>query len=90
MPTPRYNLPTITPAMTADVPRDLNALANATDEALHTAVSSLSSRAVDITIADTANYYTTKNVEAALQAVGQTLNGTRASLVSTAQALGVM
>lgn len=90
MPTPRYNLPTITPAMTADVPRDLNALANATDEALHTAVSSLSSRAVDITITDTANYYTTKNVEAALQAVGQTLNGTRASLVTSAQQLGVM
>lgn len=90
MPTPRYNLPTINSGMTADVPRDLNALANATDDALHTAVSSLSSKAADITVADTNNYYTQKNVEAALQQIGQTLNGTRSSLVSTAQALGVM
>ena len=90
MPTTRYNLPTITTNMTADVPRDLNALADAVDDALHDAVSSLSSQAKDISITDSGAYYTTKNVEAALQTVGQTLNGTRASLVSTAQALGVM
>lgn len=90
MPTSRYNLPTITDTMTADVPRDLNALAEATDEALHTAIGNLSSKAVDITITDANAYYPTKNVEAALQAVGQTLNGTRSSLVATAQQLGVM
>ncbi|QBL97928.1 hypothetical protein EauM23_00035 [Exiguobacterium phage vB_EauM-23] len=50
----------------------------------------LASTATDITITDTANYYTSTNVEGALAELGQTLNGTRASLVSTAQALGVM
>ena len=90
MPTSRYNLPTINTSMTADVPRDMNALAQAVDDALHTAVDSLSSNAVDITVMDSNNYYTQKNVEAALQQVGQTLNGTRSSLVATAQALGVM
>lgn len=90
MPTSRYNLPTINTSMTADVPRDMNALAQAVDDALHTAVSTLSSNAVDITVMDSNNYYTQKNVEAALQQVGQTLNGTRNSLVATAQALGVM
>lgn len=34
MPTPNYNLPTITGNMTADVVRDMNALAVATDSAL--------------------------------------------------------
>lgn len=50
----------------------------------------LASTATDITITDTANYYTSTNVEGALAELGQTLNGTRANLVSTAQALGVM
>lgn len=50
----------------------------------------LASTATDISITDTANYYTSSNVEGALSELGQTLNGTRASLVSTAQALGVM
>ena len=50
----------------------------------------LASTATDITVTDTANYYTSTNVEGALSELGQTLNGTRASLVSTAQALGVM
>lgn len=90
MPTPKLNLPLIEGANTADVVRDMNALANAVDTNVGLAIDNLSSAAVDITLADNANYYTTKNVEAALQQVGQTLNGTRASLVSTAQALGVM
>lgn len=44
----------------------------------------------EVEITDTANYYTSANVEGALAEIGQTLNGTRASLVSTAQALGGM
>ena len=50
----------------------------------------LASTATDITVTDTANYYTSTNVEGALAELGQTLNGTRANLVSSAQALGVM
>lgn len=50
----------------------------------------LASTATDITVTDTANYYTSTNVEGALAELGQTLAGTRANLVSTAQALGVM
>lgn len=50
----------------------------------------LASTATDITVTDTANYYTSTNVEGALAELGQTLNGTRANLVATAQALGVM
>lgn len=50
----------------------------------------LPSNATDITITDTANYYTSTNVEGALAELGQTLNGTRQSIVATAQALGVM
>ena len=90
MPTPRYNLPTITDDMTADVPRDLNALATAVDNTLYTALSDLSSAAVDINITDTANYYAATQVEGALAEIGQTLNGTRASIVDTARRLGVM
>jgi len=90
MPTPKLNLPLIEGANTADVVRDMNALANAVDTNVGLAIENLSSAAVDITIADTANYYTSTNVEGALSEIGQTLNGTRTSLVSTAQALGVM
>lgn len=90
MPTPKLNLPLIEGANTADVVRDMNALAKAVDSNVGLAIENLSSAAVDITIADTANYYTSTNVEGALAELGQTLNGTRANLVSTAQALGVM
>lgn len=90
MPTPRYNLPTIVDTDTADVTRDLNALAEATDNALHTALGNLSSKAVDISITDAGAYYPTKNVEAALQTIGQTINGARGSLITSAQQLGVM
>ncbi len=38
MATPNYNLPTITGNMTADVVRDVNALAEATDDAIKQAV----------------------------------------------------
>lgn len=41
MATPNYNLPTISGNMTADVVRDMNALATATDGAIKTAVSSI-------------------------------------------------
>lgn len=50
----------------------------------------LASTASDISIADTANYYTSTNVEGALSELGQTLNGTRTNIVETAQALGGM
>lgn len=50
----------------------------------------LPSNATDITLTDTADYYTSANVEGALAEIGQTLNGTRQSIISTAQALGVM
>ena len=43
-----------------------------------------------VTISDSGNYNTSENTEGALQEIGQTLNGTRQSIVSTAQALGVM
>ena len=43
-----------------------------------------------ITIADTANYYAATHVEGALAEIGQTLAGTRTSIVTTAQQLGVM
>lgn len=90
MATSRYNLPTIVDTMTADVTRDLNALAEAVDEVLGNELDNLSSEAIDISIADAGAYYPTKNVEAALQTVGQTINGARGSLISSAQQLGVM
>lgn len=90
MATSRYNLPTIVDTMTADVTRDLNALAEAVDEVLADEFANLSSRAVDISITDTGAYYPTKNVEAALQTIGQTINGARGSLITSAQQLGVM
>ena len=90
MPTPNLNLPLIEGTNTADVVRDLNGLATAVDTSVGEALDNLSSAATDITIADTANYYTSSNVEGALAELGQTLNGTRANLVATAQALGVM
>ena len=106
MPTTKLDLPLIDGSNTADVVRDLNALANAVDnkagasDGLATLgadgkvppaqLPTLASTATDITVTDTANYYTSTNVEGALAELGQTLNGTRANLVSTAQALGVM
>ena len=90
MQTPKLNLPLIEGANTADVVRDMNALANAVDTNVGLAIENLSSAAVDISITDTANYYTSTNVEGALSELGQTLNGTRANIVATAQALGVM
>lgn len=90
MATSRYNLPTIVDTMTADVTRDLNALAEAVDEVLADEFANLSSRAVDISVTDQGGYFPTKNVEAALQTIGQTLNGARGSLISSAQQLGVM
>lgn len=50
----------------------------------------IASTATDITITDTANYYSSGNVEGALSEIGQTLAGTRTSIVTTAQQLGVM
>lgn len=50
----------------------------------------IASTATDITITDTANYYSSGNVEGALAEIGQTLAGTRTSIVTTAQQLGVM
>ena len=90
MPTPNLNLPLIEGTNTADVVRDLNGLATAVDNSVGNALDNLSSAATDITITDTANYYTSANVEGALAELGQTLNGTRASVVASAQALGEM
>ena len=42
------------------------------------------------TIQDVGDYYTSNNVEGAMQEIGQVLAGTRQSIVDTAQALGVM
>lgn len=50
----------------------------------------LASTANDITIADANDYYTSTKVEGALAEIGQTLAGTRTSIVTTAQQLGVM
>lgn len=47
MATPNYNLPTISGNMTADVVRDMNALATATDGAIKTAVSSIDLTKID-------------------------------------------
>ncbi len=55
-----------------------------------TQLPTIASTASDITITDTANYYTSPNVEGALAEIGQTLAGTRTSIVTTAQQLGVM
>lgn len=44
----------------------------------------ISSTADKITVADTANYFTSTHVEGALQEIGQTLNSTRGSLVTSA------
>lgn len=90
MPTPNLNLPLIAGQNTTDVVRDMNALANAVDTNVGTALANLSSAAVDIELTDTNNYYTSAHVEGALAELGQTLNGARSSLVATAQALGVM
>ncbi|WP_393965829.1 hypothetical protein [Exiguobacterium sp. S22-S28] len=122
MPTTNFNLPKIENTNTADVVRDLNALADAADVAIKTAkdkadaavptsqkgqpsgvatlgtdgkvptaqLPTIASTANDITIADTANYYSSSNVEGALAEIGQTLAGTRTSIVTTAQQLGVM
>ena len=87
--TPKLNLPK--PLGNENFNRaNFNALVDAIDTNVGGAIENLSSAATDITITDTANYYTSTNVEGALSEIGQTLNGTRASLVSTAQALGVM
>ena len=50
----------------------------------------IASTATDITITDAANYYVATQVEGALAEIGQTLAGTRTSIVTTAQQLGVM
>lgn len=47
MATPNYNLPTISGNMTADVVRDMNALATATDGAIKTAVGSIDLTKID-------------------------------------------
>lgn len=44
----------------------------------------VSSAASTITVTDSANYFTSTHVEGALQEVGQTLNSTRGSLVTSA------
>lgn len=88
--TPRFNLTLIDQNMTADVPRDFNRLAVEIETAVGNTLDGLSSKAADISLLDAGNYYPTDNVEAALQTVGQTLNGARGSLVASAQQLGVM
>lgn len=55
-----------------------------------TQLPTIASTANDITIADANDYYMSTKVEGALQEIGQTLAGTRASIVTTAQQLGVM
>lgn len=50
MATPNYNLPTISGNMTADVVRDMNALAEATDSAIKEAVDNVDLSAVDTKI----------------------------------------
>ena len=122
MPTTHFNLPKIDNTNTADVVRDLNALADAVDTAAQsiktkadaaipssqkgaasgvaslgadgkvptTQLPTLASTANDITIADANDYYTSTKVEGALAEIGQTLAGTRTSIVTTAQQLGVM
>lgn len=50
MATPNYNLPTISGNMTADVVRDMNALAEATDSAIKEAVDNIDLSAVDAKI----------------------------------------
>lgn len=55
-----------------------------------TQLPTLASTANDITIADANDYYTSTKVEGALKEIGQTLAGTRVSVVTTAQQLGVM
>lgn len=121
MPTTHFNLPKIDNTNTADVVRDMNALADAVDAAAKTIkdkadaaipssqkgatdgvaslvggkvpttqLPTLASTANDITIADANDYYTSTKVEGALAEIGQTLAGTRTSIVATAQQLGVM
>ncbi|MGX8177420.1 hypothetical protein ACWS7L_07990 [Exiguobacterium artemiae] len=122
MPTTNFNLPKIENTNTADVVRDLNALADATDVAIKVAkdkadaavptsqkgapsgvatlgtdgkvptaqLPTIATTATDITITDANDYYTSTKVEGALAELGQTLAGTRTSLISTAQQLGVM
>lgn len=122
MPTTNFNLPKIENTNTADVVRDLNALADAADVAIKTAkdkadaavptsqkgapsgvatlgtdgkvptaqLPTIASTANDITITDANDYYTSTKVEGALAEIGQTLAGTRTSIVTTAQQLGVM
>lgn len=55
-----------------------------------TQLPTLASTANDIAIADANDYYTSTKVEGALAEIGQTLAGTRTSIVTTAQQLGVM
>lgn len=55
-----------------------------------TQLPTLASTANDITIADANDYYTSTKVEGALAEIGQTIAGTRTSIVTTAQQLGVM
>lgn len=45
------------------------------------------SNASGVTIADAGNYYTSANVEGALQEIGQVFNGTRGSLITSANGL---
>lgn len=102
MATTKLGLPTITGNMTADVVRDLNGLAEAVDAKAGAASGlatlgadgkvpasqlNVSSSADKITVADAGNYYTSTNVEGALQEVGQTMNAVRGSLVNSAQSL---
>lgn len=43
--------------------------------------------AATVSIVDAGNYYTSTNVEGALQEIGQTMNSVRGSLIQSAQAL---
>lgn len=58
MATTNYNLPTITGNMTADVVRDMNALANATDAAIKTAVDGVDLSVIEQDISEVNNTLT--------------------------------
>lgn len=98
MATTKLGLPTITGNLSADIPRDLNALAEAVDSAAGTSGGlatlgadgkvpssqlSISSSANRITVTDSGSYFTSSHVEGALQEIGQTLNGVRGNLIES-------
>ncbi|HEX3075034.1 MAG TPA: hypothetical protein VHP30_15580 [Ignavibacteriales bacterium] len=99
MATTNLGLPTILGTNTADVVRDMNALAEAVDVKAG-AIDGLATLGADgkvpagqlppsnatasaIEVADAGAYYTATNAEGALQEIGQTLNAVRGDLVTS-------